>query len=437
MKIKQLLKPKILILGFGREGQDNLKFLLKIGKKDNIGIADKNSLEVFPKRVQNLIRKHKINFYSGDDYLKAIKDYEVIIKSPGVPFKILPKKLLKGKILTSQTDIFFSNHKGTIIGITGTKGKSTTTTLIYKILKENLKTGKAKYKRVFLIGNIGKTVLSYLRDSKNGDIYVYELSCHQLHNLRQSPHIAVWTNIYREHLDYYKSFKDYYMSKANITLWQTEKDHIVYGADYKIVENIVKKSKAIKHPVKGKYYELDFGLAREVGKIMGVEDGIINKVFSKFKNLECRLEFVGEFKGIKFYNDSLATIPEATIFAIKKFGKGNIGSIFLGGYERFYNFKDLAKVILGYKIDNLILFPVTGERILNDIKNEAKKRKIVMPKYFNVNNMKDAVKIAFDVTPKGKISLLSCASPSYNLFKDYKDRGDQFKRYVILFGKEN
>lgn len=202
---------KILILGFGKEGKDTLLFLKKLFPEKKIAIADQK----FAK-----------------DYLDKMGDYDVIIKSPGIPFKILPKSALKK--ITTQTDIFFNNCPGIIVGVTGTKGKSTTAALIYEILKAAAASKEASLaplgrgKKVHLVGNIGKPVLGLLSSATPEDIYVYELSSHQLYNLKKSPacnavatagrpHIAVFLNIYPEHLDYYKNFNEYARAKANIT----------------------------------------------------------------------------------------------------------------------------------------------------------------------------------------------------------------------------
>jgi len=409
MEIRELKDKKILILGFGREGRDTFLFLRKLFPKKVIGIADAKLGLVKPKLTKG---------YFGKDYLKAVKDYDVIIKSPGIPFKILPKSALN-KIVT-QTDIFFANCPGRIIGITGTKGKSTTSSLIYSILK-------AGGFKVHLIGNIGEPVLSYIQKTTVNDIFVYELSSHQLYNLKRSPHIAVLLNIYPEHLDYYRNFKEYSLAKANITLHQSKDYYFVYNSKDKNVLEIARRTKAMKIPIQGKYYELDRNAARAVARIFKVPEKTIFKAISKFKGLTHRLELVGQFKGITFYNDALATIPEATIAAIKMLGN-KVETIMLGGFDRKIDFKNLAREVLKSKIKTTILFPTTGEKIWEDILALSKRKKT--PKHFFVNNMKDAVKLAYSETGKGKICLLSTASSSFSIFKDYKEKGDLFKKYV-------
>ena len=454
MDLEEFKNKKILILGLGKEGVDTLKFLKKLRtatgwqSKKALGISDKLEFKKLSQKAQKLIRNEKrsrsIRLHFGENYLKAIKDYDIIIKSPGIPIHLseIEKAFKKGKII-SQTKIFFENCQGKIIGITGTKGKSTTASLIYKILKE----GKIK---AHLIGNIGKPALLYLLNSKKDDVYVYELSCHQLYNLKKSPDIAVFLNIYPEHLDYYKNFKEYIKAKANITDYQTSKDYLIYNSQDKIVREIARKSKAKKISIKPsfknnkillkeKFNPQDIGAAIAVVKIFRIPNKKIIRAIKEFKSLPHRLEFVGRYKGIKFYNDSISTIPQSTIFAIDKLNS-KIQTIMLGGFDRGLDFSKLAKRILESQIENIILFPTTGKRILESIKKQAKinlnfQRKFKKINYFFTDNMREAVKIVYIYTKKGKISLLSCASPSFSIFKDYKERGNLFKKYVKLYAK--
>jgi len=462
MQIKELENAKILILGFGQEGIDTFLFLRKAFPKKVIGIADrleKSKIKNDPTGSRKRQQKSKIlkkdrNFklYAGKNYLKALRNYDLIIKSPGVPIHLpeVERAYKQGKI-TSQTKIFFENWPGIIVGVTGTKGKSTTASLIYRILK------KAGFK-VRLMGNIGKPVLSSLSGAKKNEIAVCELSSHQLYNLKKNPQIAVLLNIYPEHLDYYRNFKEYSQAKANIAKYQSEKDYLVFNSSDKTAREIAKKSKAKKIPIKGDYYELDRKAAQAVGKIFKVPEKIIFSVFKNFKGLPHRLEKVGTFKGITFYNDALATIPEATIAAIKKLGD-RVETIMLGGFDRNIDFKNLAKEVLKSKIGNIILFPTTGKKMwqaLRRIRQAHRKQaqgkalrraqdKSLRQKHpvvshiepFFVDNMEDAVKLAYKHTAKGKICLLSTASSSFSIFKDYKEKGDLFKKYVRKYGKSS
>jgi len=444
MELKDLKNKRILILGFGREGVDSFKFLRKLFPKKILGVADRNKKIKNPykaepsgfrqkSKIKNLIRNDKkIKWHLGENYLQAIKNYDMVIKSPGIPiyFPEIKKAYQKGKI-TSQTEIFFDNCPGKIVGVTGTKGKSTTASLIYQILK----TAGLK---AHLVGNIGKPVLNLLFSATSNDIYVYELSSHQLFNLKKSPHIAVLLNIYPEHLDYYKNFNEYALAKANITKYQTKDDYLIFNTQDKLIKKFAKKSKAKKNPIKGKFYDLNIAAAKVAGKIFGIPEKIIEKAIKKFKPLPHRLEYVGEFRGIKFYNDALSTIPETTILALDYLGN-KVQTIFLGGFDRGISFKKLAKRILKSKIKNLILFPTTGEKIWRAIislkKENQFKAFLVQRASSGAQYMKDAVKLAYQYTKKGKISLLSCASPSFSIFRDYKEKGNLFKRYVKMYGK--
>jgi len=435
MKIEDLKNKKILILGFGKEGKDTLKFLKKFFPEKKIGIADKDEKVKDPK-IKN------VKWHLGKNYLKSLEKYDLIIKSPGVQIH-LPEveRAFRERKITSQTEIFFENCKGKIIGVTATKGKSTTATLIYKILKE----GK---KKVHLVGNIGNPPLKFLLSETKNKIFVFELSSHQLYNLKISPQISIWLNIFPEHLDYYKDFKEYLMAKANICLWQKKEDFFIYSFKDKNIREIAKKSKAKKIPIKDplkilkdykikitpirSHFALNLAAAIKVGEIFKIEKEKIKKAILNFKFLPHRLEFVGKFKGIEFYNDSLSTVPETTIHALDTLGK-RVKTLILGGLDRGLDFSKLAKEILKRKIKTLILFPDTGEKIWKEILKRVDEKNL--PKAFLVQNMKDAVKLSFENTKKGEICLLSPASPSFNLFRDYRERGNLFKKYVRYYGK--
>lgn len=454
MKLNNLRGKKILILGFGREGRDNFRFLRKLWAvggwrpKKVLGVGDRLEFEKLDKKAQKLIKSDKkVKLHLGKNYLRALKNYDVIIKSPGIPPKIIAPFITRARQsrakgedetlvssptkkqkITSQTEIFFENCPGKIIGITGTKGKSTTASLIYQILKQ----GRVK---AHLVGNIGKPVLSLLFKAEPDDVYIYELSSHQLYNLKKSPQIAIFLNIYPEHLDYYKNFKEYAAAKANIALYQNKNDYLIFNPGDKIVSKIAKKSKAKKILIRGKYYSLDKEAAKAVGKILKIPSGVISRAIRGFKYLPHRLELVGTFKGITFYNDALSTIPESTIAAIDALGN-RVQTIMLGGFERNLDFKNLAKKVLKSKIKNVILFPTTGERIWKNITQLSKSDfNSSLLKHFFVNNMADAVTLTYQHTKKGRICLLSTASPSFSIFKDYKEKGNLFKIYVKKYGK--
>ena len=426
----------ILILGFGREGQDTFLFLRKLFPGKTLGVADTNP------DLKGKIKDENINWHLGKDYLKSLGEYDVIIKTPGIPIHLpeIEKAFKLGKI-TSQTKIFFQNCPGTIIGITGTKGKSTTTSLIYNILKQ---AGKNAY----LIGNIGEPVLKFLDRATKNDYFVYELSSHQLYNMDKSPYIAILLNIYPEHLDYCKTFSEYANSKANITKYQTKNDYLIFDSKNKTTKSIAKKSKAVKIPINiknipkiipikdiplmGEHNLKNVSAAIEVAKILKIPIGKIKLGVKSFEPLAHRLEKVGTFRGITFYNDALSTIPEATIVAMNTLGK-NVQTIMLGGFDRGIKFNNLAKEILKTEIKNAILFPTTGEKIWKGIMQQSKNKTAI--KSFFVDNMEDAVKIAYKNTDIGKICLLSTASTSFSIFKDYGQKGELFKKYIKKYSR--
>jgi len=447
MILNALKNKKILILGLGREGRDNFKFLTRLFPKKVLGVGDRLEFENLDKKTQKLLKPDKkVKFHLGPNYLKALKKYDVIIKSPGVPPKIIKPFLKRNQKVTSQTEIFFENCPGKIVGITGTKGKSTTTSLIYKILKE----GKV---RAHLVGNIGKPVLQLLFSATKKDVYVHELSSHQLLNLKKSPHIAVFLNVYPEHLDYYRNFKEYVGAKANIARYQKKKDYLIFNSRDKIVKKIARKTKAKKIdlnsikiekiiktkdvPLKGEFNLQNVRAAMVVGEIFGISKGAIQRAIKLFKPLSHRLEFVGTYKGIEFYNDSLSTIPESAISAIEALGN-RVQTIILGGFDRGLDFSKLAEKVLRSKIKTVILFPTTGKRIWEKIEKEGKKlKRKKLPKHFFVDNMPKTVRLSYRETKKGNICLLSTASPSFSIFKDYKEKGNLFKKYVKKYAKKD
>jgi len=374
-----------------------LEFLRKGFPKKILGVGDKQE------KAKNQISKIKnVKWYLGDSYLKAIEKHDVVIKSPGIPIHIpeIERAFRMGKI-TSQTEIFLENYPGKIIGVTGTKGKSTTTTLIYRILKE------AGF-RVHLGGNIGKPAISFLKN-------------------------------------YYKNFKEYIKAKSNITRWQGEGDILIYNSKDRIVSEIAKKSRAQKIKIKPEKYspvfknirikfvpEVNLTAAIETARLFGVSREIIQRAVKKFKTLPHRLEFVGEFKGIRFYNDSSSTNPEATIFALNQLND-KVETLILGGQDRGMDLEKLAKRILKSKIKNLLLFPPSGERVWREFFSLKKSNRF---RAFLVQNMKDTVELAFRLTGRGKVCLLSPASPSFGIFKDYKERGSLFKKYIKRYAEK-
>lgn len=441
MKLKSLKNKKILILGFGKEGIDTYLALRKLFPVKVLGVADKKELREFDSKTQKILLNDKnLKTFFGKGYLTKAGEHNLIIQTPGIS----PKEFNLPS--TSQTEIFFDNFPGIVVGVTGTKGKGTTSSLIYEILK-------AKGLKVFLGGNIGKPVFQYLLKSKPQDIFIYELSSQQLKNLKKSPQIAVFLNILQDHLDYYKNQTEYEKTKANIALYQTKNDYLIFNSQDKKVKQITKKSKATKIPfsltkksnlfkivdqkdisLKGDFNLLNIIAAIEVAKIFKIENKVIKQGIKNFKGLPHRLEFLGKFKGIEFYDNSMATIPQTTILDLKTFSNKPV-SLIIGGSDKGSDYKDLAKEISKSSVKNLIILGQgTGQKIIKELEVVQQLpgyRKL--PSNFLTQTMQGAVKICYEKTPKNGVCLLSPGSASFNLFKDYKDRGEQFKKAIKSF----
>jgi len=438
MLFSELKDKSIVVLGFAREGKDTFLALRKLFPEKVIAIADE-------KKVERPDKKAKI--YSGDKYLKAVGHYEMVIKTPGIPLSKVRPFLKRGARVTSQTEIFFDNFRGKVIGVTGTKGKGTTASLIYHILN------KGGFS-VELIGNIGRPVLQKLLKAKPSNIFVYELSSHQLQGLKKSPQITVFLNIFPDHLDYYQSFKEYQKAKESIVKYQRAGDWLIYNKDDRVVREMAKKSKARKIafslknksklasilsrkeiPLKGDFNLLNVLAAVRVAEIFRVSKKDIALAIKGFRGLPHRLQYIGQYQGISFYNDSMSTLPETTIAALRALKK--VKTLIIGGSDKGSDYTNLAKAILRASLRTVIVFPGTGPVIWQEVVSGAKKTKQKAPQPFFANSMEEAVKVAFEETKKGEICLLSPASASFNLFKDYQERGELFKKWVKLYGKKN
>jgi UDP-N-acetylmuramoyl-L-alanine---L-glutamate ligase len=442
MTLAELSDKSILILGFGVEGQATYEFLRRQWPSKPLSIADQRSITDFPETVARLVQNDpeaRLNF--GPRYLDSADGYncQVIIKTPGIPAttEAVSRARKAGCRLTSHTQIFMSNYpREKIIGITGTKGKSTTTSLIHHML---VTAGIPAE----LVGNIGQPPLARIDAVSHDTYFVHEFSSHQLAEIEASPHIAVLLNIVPEHLDYYANFQDYVAAKENITKFQGPDDFLVFAADYPAPTAIAQRSKAslkpfsingpIDHildpgdiPLPGKFNLQNVLAAITAASLCDVSPAAMRDAIRSFRALPHRLEHVGTYNGITFYDDSIATVPDATLAALDALGS-DVQTLLLGGYERNLDFTPLGEH-LPSSIKTVILFPTTGIRLWKAIETHSKNQ--VLPEAFFVRDMEQAVKIAYQRTEQGKICLLSPASPSFGTFKDYKERGDLFKAFV-------
>ena len=425
---------KIAVIGSGVEGLSSEKYLKSKGAE--VTLLDKNQ---------------------GDDYLKDLDKYDLIIRSPGVkPSAIQNSELrIKNLKITSQTELFLELCPCPIIGVTGTKGKGTTSSLIYEMLK---KQGFGAY----LGGNIGLPPFDFLDKLNAHSVVVLELSSFQLIDLDKSPHIAVMLMTTSEHLDYHSSIEEYIGAKRNILKFQTENDFAILNRDY-IASNESDihtnakvfyvsterngydgcsiKDNAVFSTLNGKdekiidaseillpgIHNLENVCAAVLAAILsGVSKENIVSVLKTFKGLEHRLELVDTINGVKYYDDSFSTTPETAIAAINAFKNPEI--LILGGSSKNSNFEELGRVISNAKnIKAIIGIGVEWQRIKAQFRVQNSKFIIIE----EAKNMEQIVKAASKIALQGDVVLLTPACASFDMFKNYKDRGEQFKSEVL------
>lgn len=424
--IQELTGKKILILGFGREGKSTYRFLKNNNVNCTIGIADINDI------TDEEVLKDNVKLHTGSNYLDAMNEYDLVMKTPGQSFKDVDLEDIRDKI-TSQAELFLKYGKDKIIGITGTKGKSTTSSLIYTMLKE-------KY-NVLLVGNIGLPAFDEMDMYDEMDYFVYEFSSHQLQFIDYSPHIAILLNMYEDHLDHYKDYEEYKEAKRNIYKYQNKEDYYIFNEDEKEVLNgdrVLKQNLIGISPVNlnmdipenenihGKHNQYNIAVAMTVAKLLGVESDKIEKAIKEFKPLAHRLEPIGVYNEVTYIDDSIATIPEAVISSVESIK--NINTVIIGGMDRGIHYSSLIEFLSKDKVENVILMYDSGKRIFEEIHKRQTSSNIVY-----AENLEKAVELAVQITKKGTICLMSPAAASYGVFKNFEERGDKFKEYVIKY----
>jgi len=427
---KNLFKgKKVLIMGLGLHGGGVgvAKFFCKQGADVLVtDLKTKEQLADSIKKLKTCKVKYALGGHEEKDFLWA----DLIIKNPDVPSISPYLEIARKHNKSIETDItlFFRLSKAFIIGVTGTKGKSTTASLIFHLIKPSPPAGG---KRVFLAGNIGISPLELLPKIKQGDKVVLELSSFELEDLKQSPNIAVVTNIMPDHLNRYATMEEYVEAKKNIFKFQNDKDFFVLNEDdsyclprrslarrrvrQKVVYFSAKKSPAL----------ANIAAATEVAKILEVPEEIIEKQVASFKDVHSRQEFIKEVRGVKYFNDTTATIPEAVIFAIDSFSeKFPAAKIFIicGGVYKGVNYTKMADKIKERNV-GLIMLPGSA----------SDKIKESLPGYgeiYPVSSMHEAVEKSARLARKGDLVVLSPAASSFNMFKNEFDRGEQFIKSV-------
>ena len=415
------------------------------------------STNILSDEIMAKINKYRYEVELGEDNLSRLKGFDIIFRSPSA----LPTKhefqsaVKKGAILTSEIEMVLKLAPCKIIGVTGTEGKTTTTSLIYEICK------KAGY-NCFLGGNIGKPIFTKINQMKPEDIVILELSSFQLMGMTVSPNIAVVTNIFPDHLNVHKSYEEYQDAKKSIFRNQTEEGIVILNKDNEITEKFADEVKgktiffsSTKKLKNGYVYD------REDGFIKKCTDGKCEKILNKndiklrgihnyenicaalaatetvaskeaqieavknFKGVEHRLEFVREIDGVKYYNDSIGTSPASTIAGLNAFDENII--LLAGGSDKGLDYKEIGEVI-AKKVGTLILTGPTAQKIEEATKQALSEEKSI--KIIHTNNLEESVKVAKEKAKEGDIVLLSPASASFDAFKNFEERGNYFKTLV-------
>ena len=442
--LEKLNNKNIAILGFGKEGKSTYNFIRRYSNQ-TLTILDKNDIL---KNNEYLKEDKNLKIITGDTYLNNLEQYDLIIKAPGIALLDIDLKNIEDK-LTSQLELILEINKNNIIGITGTKGKSTTTSLLYNIIKD-------QNENTFLLGNIGNPILDYIEKFNEESILVIEMSSHQLEFVHQSPHIGVILNLYQDHLDHTGTLEKYHNDKMHMFKYQDESDIGIYDGQNEYLINLVNKnnykSKLYNFKVNEKadiyvennkiYYNnemiYDGNQQRNligshnlknimvtllITKLLNLDLEKATKVVNKFNPLEHRLERVGTYNNITYFNDTIATIPEATINGIN--GLGNVDTLIFGGMDRNIDYSKFIEFLKTSNITNLIGLPETGHKICKILKEKNTNKNI-----FIVDTIDEAVDIADKQTKKNHICLLSPAASSYNKFKNFEEKGNYYKNVI-------
>ncbi|MFA6076489.1 MAG: UDP-N-acetylmuramoyl-L-alanine--D-glutamate ligase [Candidatus Paceibacterota bacterium] len=450
---KQFFKDKkVTVMGLGLLGKrlGDIAFLVECGAKvlvTDLKTAEELAPSIKKLRKYNLPRLGKagnIQYVLGGHRLEDFEDKDFILKGQGValdsPYILHARS--RGIPIEMDESLFAKlAPKVKIIGITGTRGKSTTTILIYEILSAFAKASarQRKFGNVYLGGNIrGTAALPLLKKVKDGDFVVFELSSWQLQGFGEaliSPHISVFTNFMSDHMNYYgsttlttgKAMERYFADKAYIYKFQNENDFLILGPNMKDkIEDA--KSRTInadistipvnwKIKLPGKHNLENIACALEVAKLLEIPEKIVKKVIENFKAIEGRLELVKDIRGIKIYNDTNSTTPEATITALYSFGTKVI--LIMGGMDKGLGVSDLNEV-LPDKTKNIFLIPGSGSDKINNPKIKIEK----------VASLEEAISSAMKIAKRGDVILFSPSFASFNMFKNEYDRGEKFMQIV-------
>lgn len=463
----------VAVLGLGVEGLALCDFLFdKVGKltvcdqNSRAGLITKAEPDIAEK-IEKILNDPKIDKKLGASYLDNLSKFDIVFRSPGIYF--LDPKLIKAKAkgttISSQMKLFFELCPCQIVGVTGTKGKGTTASLIYEILMANLKSKVSDLKtKVYLAGNIGKPAIDLIPKLKKDDIVILELSNFQLADLDRSPCVAVVTNLGVDHLDYHQNVAEYLATKENIVRYQGENDLAILNFNSTFGQDFIKKTKSRKkyfaadnlyvdcaiiedeendvvvlEPQKknvqicrsdeielvGRHNLENIAAATLVADTLGVPAETITDTVKSFIGLPYRLQFVDEIDGIKYINDSFATNPSPTIAAIKSLREDKV--LILGGSTKGADFTELAEEIVKKNVVATVLIGQEADRIKTALEKVNFRGLVVS----GGDTMKEIVETARKKAKSGDVVIFSPACASFDMFKNYKVRGEEFKRAVL------
>ena len=445
---------KVAVIGLGVSNMPLLEYLYE--KKAQVTVFDERTIDEIPSETINKINTYEFSYSFGKNCLEKLNGFNIIFRSPScLPTRAeLQKEADRGAIVTTEVEMLMEICPCKIVGVTGSDGKTTTTSLINAILK------KAGYK-TFLGGNIGTPLFTKLPEMEPNDIVVLELSSFQLMNMHISPDIAVITNITPNHLNIHKDYQEYIDAKKCIFKNQNEKGILILNYDNDITRecakeangnvvffsskvkldngfivdgNIIKEcnDKVRKHILntdevilRGNHNFQNIATALAATKTL-VDTDIAVQAIKEFKPVEHRIEFVKEIDGVKWYNDSASSSPTRTISGINAFKENII--LIAGGYDKNLEYEPLAKPVVD-KISTLILIGQTAEKIYDVVKNESEKENKKINIYM-CDTLEQTIEIAKKSAKKGDVVLFSPASASFDMFKNFADRGHKFKDLV-------
>lgn len=437
--IRKLTAGKtVCILGFGREGKSTYRILEKYCSPKAVAIADLNPVD----RSSGGISEN-VELICGEAYQDCLDRFDMVFKSPGIVLKKSPVEL-KCEV-TSETQIFFTVFREQIIGITGTKGKSTVTSLIYHLLKESGKDCR-------IAGNIGIPVFDIAEGINDETTVVCELSCHQLEYMTVSPKYAVFLNLYEEHLDHYGTMENYYNAKKNIYLHQDSCDVLWCSSDIR-TDDIPSVAVTVSNSDKDADVFVENGVVRDSGdgeyhiptdriKLLGthnhyniavawdvcrdmVGEEDFTSALCSFDPLSHRLEYVDTVRGIRWYDDSISTACATAVSALQSVPQP--GTILIGGMDRGIDYSTLVDFLSDFDV-RVICMEESGRRVYDMI--QAHESFNAPGRVHCVPHLEDAVSLAAEITPEGMSCVMSPAAASYGIFKNFEERGDAFKKLV-------